>query len=49
MHSFNIQNDRSTRGLLAKPPVKKKFENHLYDQPVLTSAVRAVVECLNEH
>ena len=44
LHSFNIQDDRSTRGLLAKP-LKKKKKNHLYGQPVLTFAVRAVVEC----
>ena len=47
LHSFNILDDRSTRGLLAKP--LKNFQNHLYGQPVLTFAVRAVVECLNEH
>ena len=40
LHSFNIQDDRSTRGLLAKP--LKNFQNHLYSQPVLTFAVRAV-------
>ena len=45
LHSFNIQDDRSTRGLLAKPLKKKKKQNHLYGQPVLTFAVRAVVEC----
>ena len=46
LHSFNIQDDRSTRGLLAKPlKKKKKKKNHLYGQPVLTFAVRAVVEC----
>ena len=45
LHSFNIQDDRSTRGLLAK-----KFQKiNLYGQPVLTFAVRAVVECLNKH
>ena len=27
---------------------KKNFQNHLYGQPVLTFAVRDVVECLNE-
>ena len=27
----------------------KNFQNHLYGQPVLTFAVWAVVECLNEH
>ena len=48
LYSFNIQDDRSTRGLLARPAFKKKFQNHLYGQPVLTFAVRAVVKCLNE-
>ena len=46
LHSFNIQDDRSTRGLLAKP--LKKFQNYLYGQPVLTFALRAVVECLGK-
>ena len=32
--------DRSTPGLLAKP--LKNFQNHIYGQPVLTFAVRAV-------
>ena len=40
LHSFNIQDDGSTRGLLAKP--LKNFQNHLYGHPVLTSVVRAV-------
>ena len=40
LHSFNIQDDRSTRGLLAKP--LKNFQNHLYGHPVLTFVVRAV-------
>ena len=41
-HSFNIQNDQSTRGILTNP--LKNFPNHLYmyGQPVLTFAVRAV-------
>ena len=30
-----IQDDRNTRGRLAKA-LKKKFQNHLYGQPVLT-------------
>ena len=34
LHSFNIQDDRSTRGLLAR--AFKNFQNHLYGQPVLT-------------
>ena len=45
VHSFNIQDDRSTHGLLAKA-LKKKFRNHLYGQPVLTFAARAVVKKL---
>ena len=45
LHLFNIQDDRSTRGSLAKP--LKKFQSHLYGQPVLIFAVRDVVECLN--
>ena len=47
LHSFNILDDRSMRGLLAKQ--LKKIQNHLYGQPVLTFAARDVVECLNEH
>ena len=47
LHSFNIQDDRSMHGLLAKP--LKKFQNHLYGRPVLIFAVRDVVECLNKH
>ena len=45
LHSFNIQDDRGTRGLLAKE--FKKI--NLYGQPVLTFVVPAVVECLNEY
>ena len=41
LHSFNIQDDRSTRGPLAKP--LKKFLSHLYGQPVLTFAVRSYI------
>ena len=38
LHSFNIQDDRSTRGLLAKP--LKNFQNHLYNgQPVASCGV----------
>ena len=47
LHSFNILDDRSMRGLLAKP--LKKIQNHLYGQPVLTFAAQDVVEGLNEH
>ena len=47
LHSFNIQDDRSMRGLLANP--LKSFQNHLYGQPGLTFAVRDVVECFNEN
>ena len=38
LHSFNIQDDRSTRGPLATP-LNKKSLSHLYGQPVLTFAV----------
>ena len=38
---FNIRDDRSTRGLYKAKPLKN-FQNHLYGQPVLTFAVRAV-------
>ena len=34
LHSFNIQDDRSALGLLAKP--LKIFQNHLYGQSVLS-------------
>ena len=45
LHSFNIQDDRGTRGVLAK-----EFQKiNLYGQPVLTFVVPAVVECLNEY
>ena len=38
LHSFNIQDDRSTRGLLAKP--LKNFQNHLHNgQPVASCRV----------
>ena len=37
LQSLNIQDDRSTRGLLAKP--LKKFQNHLYGQPVESCGV----------
>ena len=40
LHSFSIQDDGSTRGLLAKP--LKNFPNYLYGRPVLTFVVRAV-------
>ena len=46
LHSFNIQDDGSMGGLLAKP-LKKNLQNHLYGQPVLTFAAQEVVECLN--
>ena len=50
-HNFAIQIQYSgrskQRGLLTKP-LKKKIQNHLYGQPFLTFAVRAVVY-LNEH
>ena len=48
--SFSIQDDRSTRGLLAKSLKKiSQITFFIYGQPVLTFAVREVVECLNEH
>ena len=42
LHSFNIQDHRSTRGLLVKQ--FKKFQNHLYGQPVLTFDNRQICE-----
>ena len=36
---FNIQDDRSTRGLLAKPLKKISIQNHLYDQPAASCGV----------
>ena len=38
LHSFNIQDDLSMRGLLAKP-LKKTFQNHLHGQPVPSCGV----------
>ena len=46
-YSIYIQEDRSMRRLFAKR--LKKFQNHLYGQPVLSFAVRDVGQCLNEH
>ena len=43
-HSFNIQDDGSTRGLLAKS--LKNFQNHLYGQPALTFDNRQMNEQL---
>ena len=43
-HSFNIQDDGSTRGLLAKS--LKNFHNHLYGQPALTFDNRQMNEQL---
>ena len=43
-HSFNIQDDGSTRGLLAKS--FKNFQNHLYGQPALTFDNRQMNEQL---
>ena len=37
LHSFNIQDHRSTRGLL-------NFQNHLYGHPVLTFDKRQICE-----
>ena len=52
LHSFNIRDDRSTRGLLAKP--LKIFQNHLLTASrfsLLTSAKFELrgIKCLNEH
>ena len=54
-HNFPIQialiqysgRSKHAWAYLAKP--LKNFQNHLYGQPVLTFAERAVVEYLNEH
>ena len=47
LHSFNIQDDRSTRGLLAKP-LKKCPKSHI--QPAGSHFCSASCsECLNEH
>ena len=47
LHSFNIQDDRSTRGLLAKP-LKKIPKSHI--QPAGSHFCSASCsECLNEH
>ena len=50
LHSFNIQDDQSTRGLLAKP-LKKFPKSCTFTaiQPLLTFAVWCEDECLNEH
>ena len=37
LHSFNIQDVRTTRGLIAKP--LKKIQNHRYGQPVASFGV----------
>ena len=37
LHSLNIQDDRTTRGLIAKP--LKKIQNHRYGQPVASFGV----------
>ena len=47
VQSFNIQDDRSKRGLLAKP--LKNFQNHLYGQSVFFFAVRAVGRVLRSN
>ena len=44
LHSFNIQNHRSTRGLLAKPFKKfSKLPVYAYGQPVLAFEKRQIV------
>ena len=42
LHSFNIQDHRSTRGLLRNR--SKNFQNHLYGQPVLTFDNRQICD-----
>ena len=53
LHSFNIQDDRSTHGLLAKPFTKKVSKSPIMASrfSFLTSTKFAVqaVKCLNEH
>ena len=44
LHSFNIQDYRSTRGLLISQTVQKNFQNHLYGHPVLTFDKRQICE-----
>ena len=44
LHSINIQDPRSTRGLLISETVQKDFQNHLYGQPVLTFDKRQICE-----
>ena len=54
-HNFAIQNTICTHSMFRTMEARvgfwlnrlKNFQNHLYGQPVLTFAVRAVVECLN--
>ena len=46
-HSLNIQDDGSTRGLLAKS--LKNFQNHLYGQPALTFDNRQMNEQLQSY
>ena len=43
LHSFNIQDHRSTRGLLIRNR-SKKFQNHLYGQAVVTFDKRQICE-----
>ena len=45
LHSFDIQDDRSTLGLLANQ--LKKFQNHLYGQPGFHFCSASCGECLN--
>ena len=54
-HNFAIQNTIYTHSMFRTIEARvgfwlnrlKNFQNHLYGQPFLTFAVRAVVECLN--
>ena len=44
LHSFNIQDHRSARGLLISETIQKtkNVQNHLYGQPVLTFDKRQI-------
>ena len=47
LHSFNIPDHRSARGLLISETVQKNFQNHLYSQPVLTFDKRQICDEIN--
>ena len=48
LHSFNIQNDRSTGGLLAKP-LKRFPKSHIRPAGSHFCSASRGSECLNEH